>query len=86
MSRVRKVPLWIVVSIILVGLLLSGENYLPLTLSIAAAGAVVVALTRGIDRMFGFILLVAGALLTVQEYRDSSAQGAPETVKPEATR
>lgn len=86
MSRVRKVPLWVVVCIILFGLLLSRESYIPLTLSIAVAGVVVVALTRGVDRLFGFILLIAGALLTVQEYRASAGDSASERVPSETTR
>jgi hypothetical protein len=86
MSRVRKVPLWVVVCIILIGLLLSRDSYIPLTLSIAVAGVVVAALTRGVDRLFGFILLIAGALLTVQEYRESAGDSASETVTSEPTR
>lgn len=86
MSRARKVPLWVVVCIILIGLFLSRDSYIPLTLSIAVAGVVVAALTRGVDRMFGVILLVAGALLTVQEYRESAGNAAPDAVKPETTR
>lgn len=86
MSRVRKVPLWVVVCIILIGLLLSRESYIPLTLSIAVAGVVVAALTRGVDRLFGFILLIAGALLTVQEYRESAGNVARDALKPEITR
>lgn len=63
MSRARKVPLWVVVCIILVGLFLSRDSYIPLTLSIAVAGVVVAALTRGVDRMFGVISARCGRIV-----------------------
>jgi hypothetical protein len=76
--------LWVVVGIILIGLFLSqGETLIPLTVSISIAGIVVLVFSRGVDRMFGFILIVAGALLTVHEYRQSTPEESQMITKPE---
>jgi len=73
MGRIRRVPLWVVVGIMLIGLILSqGHSFVPLTVSVAVAGLVVLVFSRGVDRMFGFILLAAGIVLTLHEWRQST--------------
>jgi len=71
MARVR-IPLWVVVGIILIGLFLSqGRSFVPLTISVAVAGLVLQLFSRGADRLFGVILLIAGVLFTFHECSQS---------------
>jgi hypothetical protein len=70
MGRIKKVPLWVVVGIMLIGLILSqGRSFVPLTASVAVAGLVVLVFSKGVDRMFGFILLATGIMLTLHEWQ-----------------